>query len=209
MTTDDFLQMIAMGYFPMAEHRKAEGFDFFAPKMRALLPLDLHIPKRLRRKALHFPFQVTVDTSFVDVINACADARDTTWINDDIITLYTRLHHEGHVHSVECWQDGLLVGGLYGISIGGTFCGESMFAHVTDASKIALIHLCARLKYGGYKLLDSQFRNPHLDQFGLYEMPQDDYVTLMQEYLGVDALFPKNTPDEYLMVKQLIKDTEK
>ncbi len=184
MNPDDVLAMYAMGFFPMAEHRKAEGFDFYAPQIRALLPIDLHISKRLRRTARSYPFNLKVNTAFADVIHACADTHDTTWINDDIIALYIHLHEQGYAHSVECWQDNLLVGGLYGLSLGGIFCGESMFSSVTDASKIALIHLCSRLKRGGYTLLDSQFRNPHLDQFGLYEMPQDDYVELVQNHLG-------------------------
>ena len=189
MNPDDVLAMYAMGFFPMAEHRDAEGFDFYAPQIRALLPLDLHIPKRLARLARGYPFVLKTDTAFADVIRCCAAARDTTWINDDIITLYIRLHEQGYAHSVECWQDGRLVGGLYGVSLGGVFCGESMFSSVTNASKVALIHLCSRLKRGGYSLLDSQFRNPHLDQFGLYEMPQGDYVELVDHHMTDNAYF--------------------
>lgn len=177
------------GAFPMAKSRESSGFDFFAPKTRALLPIDLHIPRRLRRTAAQNPFLIKVDTAFKHVIQSCADARDTTWINDDIIALYTELHHQGFAHSVECWSNDTLVGGLYGVSLGGTFCGESMFSTVTDASKIALIYLAAHLKQRGYSLLDSQFRNPHLDQFGLYEIPQEEYVSLMQSHLHDQTVF--------------------
>ena len=184
MNTDDLLDMYAVGYFPMAEHRDDSQVLFYAPKIRALLPIDLHIPRRLKRTALKFPFEITVDTKFEQVICACADVRETTWINDTIINLYTELHYKGFAHSIECWKEGLLVGGLYGVAMGGTFCGESMFSHATDASKIALIHLCSRLKRGGFTILDSQFRNPHLDQFGLYEMSQKDYVAVLQSHLA-------------------------
>lgn len=189
--------MYAMGLFPMAEHREDEGFDFFAPRIRALLPIaQLHVPRRLRRKALQYPFVITVDTAFMQVIESCANRRDTTWINNDIIAQYNGLHADGFAHSVECWQDNKLVGGLYGVSLGGTFCGESMFSHVNDASKIALIHLCARLSRGGYVQLDSQFRNPHLDQFGLYEISQEDYITKMQMHLSDAPLFIQKDYDE-------------
>lgn len=189
MNPDDVLAMYAMGFFPMAEQRKAEGFDFYAPQMRALLPLDLHVPKRLGRFARNYPFKLKIDTCFAGVIQQCAATRDATWINDDIIDVYIRLHQKGQAHSVECWQGESLVGGLYGVSLGGVFCGESMFSGVANASKIALIHLCSRLKRGGYSLLDSQFRNPHLDQFGLYEMPQEDYVELVQKHLTDKVFF--------------------
>lgn len=193
-TIEDLLTAYAQGYFPMADHRTDAGFDLVAPHTRALLPIKhLHIPRRLRRKVGQAPFVITFDTAFDDVIRACANARPDTWINDAIINAFCDLHRRGWAHSVEVWQEGQerqerqerhLVGGLYGLALGSTFCGESMFSTVTDASKIALIHLCARLDRAGFKLLDSQFRNPHLDQFGLYEMPQDDYVALMRAGLA-------------------------
>lgn len=190
MDISGLLDIYAMGFFPMAESREGMEVNFYAPEIRALLPIkDLHVSRRLRRTILQFPFTVKVDTAFQDVITACANARDATWINDTIIETYTKLHEAGYAHSVECWDGGRLIGGLYGVSLGGTFCGESMFSQETNASKIALVHLCARLHRGGYHLLDSQFRNPHLDQFGLYEMPQEDYVQLMQSHLTDKADF--------------------
>ncbi len=206
MTTDELLNMYAMGLFPMAEYREDDGFDFFAPHTRALLPISqLHVPRRLRRKALQYPFVIKVDMAFTEVINACANVRDATWINNDIIAQYNQLHMDGFAHSVECWQEGKLVGGLYGVSLGGTFCGESMFSHVSDASKIALIHLCARLSRGGYIQLDSQFRNPHLDQFGLYEIPQDDYIAKMQNHLSDAPLFIQKDYDERKSVEHFLQ----
>jgi leucyl/phenylalanyl-tRNA--protein transferase len=194
MTAHELLEYYKLGYFPMAKHRDDIGFDIVAPYMRALLPIHtLHVPKRLRRKILQFPFRITVDTAFDQVIKNCAEVarhhESGTWINDDIIALYTELHHLGYAHSIECWDGDRLVGGLYGVVMGSTFCGESMFSLETDASKIALVHLCARLNAQGFKLLDSQFRNPHLDQFGLYEMPQEEYVALMQAGLKDKVVF--------------------
>lgn len=190
MTPFDLLDVYKKGYFPMAEHREDSQTLFYAPETRALLPIkDLHIPKRLKRKMQHVAFEVRIDTAFAEVIQNCADIRDTTWINDEIITAFKNLHDMGVAHSVETWLDGKLVGGLYGLTLGSTFCGESMFSTVTDASKVALIHLCQHLDKQGFKLLDSQFRNPHLDQFGLYEIPQSEYMTLLREGLKDKVTF--------------------
>lgn len=168
----------------MADRRDDPAFSVVEPIKRALLPIkNLHVPKRLKRKVLQFPFKVKIDTAFTDVIESCAVARNDTWINDGIISLFNELHKRGLAHSVECWKDEELVGGLYGLELGGTFCGESMFSNKTDASKIALVHLCARLEKAGFTLLDAQFRNPHLDQFGLYEMDQEEYIVQMQSHL--------------------------
>ena len=181
MTPFELLTVYTQGFFPMAEHREDASFEFYAPHTRALLPIkNLHIPKRLKRKMQHVVYDMRIDTAFSDVIHHCANARPETWINDHIIHLFIQLHDMGIAHSVETWRDGKLVGGLYGLTIGSTFCGESMFSLENDASKIALVHLVQHLDRQGFKLLDSQFRNPHLDQFGLYEIPQEDYVTQMQ-----------------------------
>jgi leucyl/phenylalanyl-tRNA--protein transferase len=186
MTPLELLEVYRLGYFPMAKSRDDDAFDIVAPLTRALLPIEnFHVPKRLKRTISNIPFDIRFDTAFEQVITSCANAKRTTesdtWINDHIISLFLQLHQMGVAHSVECWtRDNQLVGGLYGLTLGSTFCGESMFSHTTDASKIALVHLVARLKANSFKLLDSQFRNPHLDQFGLYEMPQDDYVAKMQ-----------------------------
>lgn len=194
MTPDQILGFYSQGFFPMAEHREDQDFQFYAPYTRALLPIrSLHIPKRLKRKIHKSPFDIRFDTNFAEVIRACANMQRSkesgTWINDRIISLFIDLHELGIAHSVESWKDGRLVGGLYGLALGSTFCGESMFSIESDASKIALVYLCEHLHKQGFKLLDSQFRNPHLDQFGLYEIPQKDYVKLMQAGLGDSVQF--------------------
>lgn len=177
LTPEDLIDLYRIGLFPMAESADDQGFSIVEPRVRALLPIDtLHIPSRLKRTARQHPFEIRIDAAFAAVIEGCATARPETWINHDIRTLFIELHRRGIAHSVECWKDDELVGGLYGLALGQVFCGESMFSRATDASKIALIHLCARLKAGGFKLLDAQFHNPHLDQFGVYQMPQNEYI---------------------------------
>ncbi|OFW89199.1 MAG: leucyl/phenylalanyl-tRNA--protein transferase [Alphaproteobacteria bacterium RIFCSPHIGHO2_02_FULL_46_13] len=185
ITPFDLLDIYKQGFFPMAEHREDKEFQFYAPHTRALLPIkDLHIPKRLKRKMHHVAYDMRIDTAFADVIHHCANVQrskeSNTWINDRIIALFIQLHEMGVAHSVETWRDGKLIGGLYGLTLGSTFCGESMFSIETDASKVALVTLTKHLDKQGFKLLDSQFRNPHLDQFGLYEIPQEEYVEMMQ-----------------------------
>ena len=181
MDSVTLLEIYKQGFFPMAEHREDQDFEFYAPHTRALLPIkNLHIPKRLKRKMQHVAYDMRIDTSFEHVIHHCATRQGETWINDDIIALFIDLHQEGIAHCVETWRDGKLVGGLYGLALGSTFCGESMFSTESDASKVALVHLAQHLDQQGFKLLDSQFRNPHLDQFGLYEIPQEDYVAQMR-----------------------------
>ena len=194
ITPSDLLDIYKQGFFPMAEHREDKEFSFYAPHKRALIPIkDIHIPKRLKRKMQHVPYDMRIDTAFTEVIHNCANvqrSKDTnTWINDGIIALFTQLHKMGIAHSVETWKDGKLIGGLYGLTLGSTFCGESMFSTESDASKVALVALAKHLDKQGFKLLDSQFRNPHLDQFGLYEIPQDEYVMLMQAGLGDEVRF--------------------
>lgn len=194
LTPFDLLDIYKQGFFPMAEHREDQDFQFYAPHTRALLPIKhFHIPKRLSRKIHHVAYDMRMDTAFVDVIHNCANAvrgKDgNTWINDHIIMLFIQLHEMGVAHSVETWKDGKLVGGLYGLTIGSTFCGESMFSLESDASKVALVHLVSHLNTQGFKLLDSQFRNPHLDQFGLYEIPQEEYVEMMQDGLDDKVSF--------------------
>lgn len=182
LTPEDMIDLYRIGLFPMADSADDHGFAVVEPRQRALLPIDgLHIPSRLKRTVRNHPFDVRIDTAFADVMDGCATARPETWINRDIKALFIELHRKGHAHSVECWKDGALVGGLYGLAVGQVFCGESMFSRVTDASKVALIHLCARLYAGGFKRLDAQFHNPHLDQFGVYQMPQDEYVAILKD----------------------------
>ena len=192
--TTDLLNCYRRGVFPMADSRQDMRLFLMDPDMRGVLPLDrFHVPSRLRKTIRKNPFRVTVDTAFNRVIEACAEphpSRPATWINDAILNLYGALHREGHAHSVECWDaEDRLVGGLYGVSLGGAFFGESMFSRATDASKIALVHLVARLKLGGYVLLDAQFHNPHLEQFGLEEIARDAFRSQLWEALRVEADF--------------------
>ena len=192
--THDLLACYRRGVFPMGDARDDPNLFLVDPDMRGILPLDaFHIPKRLQRRIRQEPFRVTADTAFSRVMEMCAesaDGRETTWINSTILNLYSALHREGYAHSIECWDDtGQLVGGLYGVSLGGVFFGESMFSRATDASKIALAYLVARLIEGGYVLLDAQFHNPHLEQFGLVEIPRADFKRRLKVALEVEADF--------------------
>lgn len=176
---DVLLRAYAYGVFPMAETRDDPDLYWIDPERRGILPLDgFHLPRRLKRTVRSQPFEVRIDTAFRDVMLACAESapdREGTWINDRILDLYCELFARGNAHSVECWQSGRLVGGLYGVSLGAAFFGESMFSRETDASKVALVYLVARLIAGGYKLLDTQFVTEHLKQFGTVEIPRDAY----------------------------------
>lgn len=192
--TTDLLNCYRRGVFPMADSREDMRLFLMDPDLRGVLPLErFHIPKRLRKTVRQDPFRVTVDTAFNRVIEACAEphpTRPATWINDPILNLYGALHRKGYAHSVECWtEEGDLVGGLYGVAFGGAFFGESMFSRATDASKVALVHLVARLKIGGFELLDAQFHNPHLEQFGLEEISRDEFRAKLWRALRVNADF--------------------
>jgi leucyl/phenylalanyl-tRNA--protein transferase len=181
-----FLMAYRQAAFPMAEDAHDPAYDFYQPHERALLPIrNLHISRSLMKAVQKPLFTVTVDTAFEDVIAACAapgKGRETSWINAPIRDTFIALHQEGYAHSVECWQNGILVGGLYGLAIGQVFCGESMFSAKSNASKVALVHLCARLYAGGFKILDTQFANPHMRRFGLYEIPHEEY----EEIIGIE-----------------------
>lgn len=192
--TTDLLNCYRRGVFPMADSREDMRLFLMDPDLRGVLPLErFHVPKRLRKTVRQDPFRVTVDTAFNRVIEACAEphpTRPATWINDPILNLYGALHRKGYAHSVECWTEaGDLVGGLYGVALGGAFFGESMFSRATDASKVALVHLVARLKIGGFELLDAQFHNPHLEQFGLEEISRDEFRAKLWRALRVNADF--------------------
>ena len=188
---EELLACYARGVFPMAEARDDPRVFLVEPDLRGVLPLDrFHIPSRLRRTVRGEPFQVRVDTAFAAVLDACAAStpgREDTWINDPIRRLYLELHARGHAHSLECWQDEVLVGGLYGVTLGGAFFGESMFSRARDASKVALVHLAARLRKGGWSLLDAQFLTDHLSQFGAVETPQAAYLRLLKVALKREA----------------------
>jgi leucyl/phenylalanyl-tRNA---protein transferase len=184
-TPEQLLAAYANGYFPMAESRDAKELYWFYPEKRGILPLEhFHVPAKLAKFIKAKSFTVTVNNAFAEVIAACA-AREDTWINDEIITLYNTLYAKGFAHSVECWQEDKLVGGLYGVALAGAFFGESMFSRTTNASKVALVHLVELLKKSGYRLLDTQYVNEHLKQFGIVEIPRKEYLEKLKEALKV------------------------
>jgi leucyl/phenylalanyl-tRNA--protein transferase len=193
LTPQIVLQAYARGIFPMAEHQDDPTVYWIDPESRGLLPLDaFHVPRRLLRTVRGDLFEVRVDSAFAEVVAGCASrgpGRWTTWINDQIVELYCALHDMERAHSVECWRDGELVGGLYGVSLAGAFFGESMFSRASDASKVALVHLVARLKRGGYRLLDTQFVTQHLATFGAIEVSRREYLRLLERALEVKGDF--------------------
>jgi len=193
VTADILLRAYAYGVFPMGESRDDPSLYWVDPQERGIIPLDaFRLPRKLRSTIRKAPFNVTTDRAFRETMEACAmpsDGRPSTWINERILDLYCELHERGHAHSVECWQDDQLVGGLYGVSIGAAYFGESMFSRVTDASKVALVHLVARLRRGGFQLLDTQFVTDHLAQFGAIEIPRDEYRARLAEAISVQADF--------------------
>jgi len=193
LTPEILLRAYSIGLFPMAERRDDPTLYWIDPEKRGILPLDsFHISRRLRRTVRSGRFEVRCDTAFREVMEGCAEAqpgRSETWINREILRLYEELHRMGRAHSVESWRDGTLAGGLYGVALGGAFFGESMFSRETDASKVALVHLIARLKKGGFRLLDTQFVTDHLSQFGAVEIHRDGYRELLASALDVSATF--------------------
>lgn len=190
LTPTMLLRAYRMGAFPMA-HPEAGGAIFWhAPDPRGLLPIeDFHVPGTLAQQVRQERFRVTSDRAFPKVIRACAD-RETTWISKEIIDAYTALHEHGHAHSVECWQEGELAGGLYGVALGGAFFGESMFYRVRNASKVALVHLMRSLRAAGYELLDTQYTTPHLEQFGAFEISHAAYKQRLKQALRADVCWP-------------------
>ncbi len=193
ITPDILLRAYAIGLFPMAEARDDDELFWVDPDRRGVLPLErFHLSRRLHRTVRSGRFEVRCDTAFADVIRACAapsPVRPDSWINERIVALYTDVHAMGFAHSVETWHDGALVGGLYGVSLGGAFFGESMFSRKRDASKVALVHLVARLRLGGYSLLDTQFLTDHLTQFGTEEIPRTAYQELLAEAIPRQGTF--------------------
>lgn len=184
------LRAYCMGVFPMAQGRASGEILWYDPERRGVLPIaGLHVPRRLARTVRQNPFHITFDRDFRGVITACAEARADTWINGEIIEAYAELHRLGFAHSVEAWEGDVLAGGVYGIAIGAAFFGESMFSCRRDASKIALVFLAARLWRQGYALLDTQFVNAHLKQFGVMEIPRDEYRAHLAAALSKDACF--------------------
>lgn len=205
-TADDLLACYRHGVFPMADSRDDERIFLIDPERRGVFPLHaFHVPRRLARTVRSDPFQIRIDTAFERVVAECARVRPDradTWINAPIEGLYRDLFLRGHAHSLECWVGDTLVGGLYGVSLGAAFFGESMFSTARDASKVALIHLVARLRVGGYQLLDAQFMTDHLAQFGAEEVSrpayrrrlaaalarEGDFYRLPSAVVGIDAL---------------------
>lgn len=195
----DLLSCYARGVFPMADAREDERVFLIDPERRGVIPLErFHVSRRLARTVRSEPFELRLDTAFREVVQACAESgpgRTETWINHPIEDLYVRLYELGFAHSVECWQDGELVGGLYGVSLQGAFFGESMFSRRRDASKVALVHLVARLLAGGYRLLDAQFMTSHLTQFGAVEISRLDYHRRLALALSTEAEFQRPGAD--------------
>ncbi len=186
---DLLLRAYSVGVFPMANSREAGDVFWVEPKKRGVLPLDgFHLSKSLAKTLKSGRFTMTADKAFGAVVAACAEStarRPDTWINPDIERAYGELHTRGYAHSIETWEEGRLVGGLYGVRLGAAFFGESMFSRATDASKVALAHLVARLRFGGFKLLDCQFQTDHLQSLGAIEIERADYVVLLDDALGL------------------------
>ena len=200
LTPDMLLAAYANGYFPMALNKDDPELYWFSPEERGVLPLEtFNIPRGLARAMKKHAYIITVDTAFEEVIRACGTLtkeRKETWINQRIFRLYGDLHRMGHCHSVESWQDGRLVGGLYGLRIGAAFFGESMFSRATDASKVALVHLVARLNAGRFSLLDAQFMNPHLETLGATPISKVDYLERLRPATAAAADFQHFDSDQ-------------
>lgn len=188
LSPDILLSAYARGVFPMAD--KAGRIGWYSPDPRAILPLEaFHVPRTLRQRVRQRRFEIRIDTAFEHVIRRCAGRREGTWISQDIIEAYCRLNEMRFAHSVESWRDDQLVGGLYGVALGGAFFGESMFHSATDASKVALVHLVERMRNRGYRLLDVQFITPHLQRLGAIAIPRAEYLGRLVEALHCDCRF--------------------
>ena len=185
---DLVLRAYAMGVFPMAEHRDDSSVFWVEPRQRAILPLDrFHLSRSLRKTIVADRFRITVDTAFEQIIALCAEAADDrpdTWINPAIEGVFVELHRRGFAHSVECWAGERLAGGLYGLALGRSFFGESMVSRARDASKVAIAALVARMKVGGFELLDCQFMTDHLASLGAVEVPRETYLSMLSDALG-------------------------
>lgn len=210
LTPTILLRAYAAGIFPMAESADSTELHWFDPPVRGIIPLDehFHVPKRLKRTLRQRPYDVRLNTAFRQTMQACAapaEDRPTTWINQEIVSLYSTLHWRDHAHSIEIWDDKELVGGLYGVSLGSAFFGESMFSRKTDASKIALVYLVTLLRHCGFTLLDTQFQTEHLSQFGTQEITRANYHHFLQAAVKVPTKLRLPTePDwDHLVVAAL------
>jgi leucyl/phenylalanyl-tRNA---protein transferase len=212
LTPELLLRAYAVGVFPMADSRTSRQLYWLDPEERGILPLErFHVPKRLARTVRQRHFEIHLDRDFAATLDACAEtrpARPDSWINDDIRRIYLGLHEMGVGRSVECWRNGELVGGLYGVALGGAFFGESMFSKARDASKVALVHLVARMVAGGFTLLDTQFITRHLEQFGAVEIPRDEYRKRLASALQTRATLAREiSPDQLLAFLQSTAQT--
>jgi leucyl/phenylalanyl-tRNA---protein transferase len=211
LTPAILLRAYAAGIFPMAESAEDPQLYWVDPERRGVLPLDrFHLPRRLRRTVRNGPFEVRCDTDFAAIIEACAQAtpeRPKTWINAEIMQLYCSLHRMGYAHSIEVLHEGHLVGGLYGVTLGAVFFGESMYSRMNDASKVALAHLVAHLRIGGYELLDTQFMTSHLAQFGGMEITRAAYHRRLDRALAGRGYFPGEPLDGAAVVSVLQSST--
>lgn len=212
ITSDLMLRAYRAGLFPMAEARGSPRLYWLDPEMRGVLPLDgFHLPRRLARTVLSDTFEVSCDMDFAGTIAQCAaraPGREETWINPEIETLFTALHGMGHAHSIEVRSGAALVGGLYGVSIGGVFFGESMFSRVADASKVALVHLVARLRLMRFSLLDTQFNTEHLAQFGTIDIPRADYKARLARAVEQEVAWdpqPEGLREEIVVLRSLAR----
>jgi leucyl/phenylalanyl-tRNA--protein transferase len=200
ITPQVLLRAYSAGIFPMAESAEDNALYWIEPEERGVFPLDgLVISRSLRKRVRRSIFEIRVDTAFSRVIDACAAktaGRKTTWINNRIRSLYIQLHKLGCCHSIEAWRDDKLAGGLYGVRIGAAFFGESMFSRETDASKVALVHLVARLNFGAFQLLDAQFVNPHLQTLGVIAVNKVDYHRMLEAAIDADAAFSAFASDD-------------
>jgi len=195
LTPDLLLQGYAAGIFPMADSRDSPDLHWIDPPQRGVFPLDrFHMARSLRRRIRGAPFTVTFDRDFTGVVRGCAE-RDETWINATIFDLYTALHGAGRAHSVELWEGAVLIGGVYGVTIGAAFFGESMFSRRTDASKVALTYLIDRLRVGGFVLFDTQFLTPHLASLGAIEIPRHRYLRHLAHAIRAPADFASAGPE--------------
>ena len=199
ITPQVLLKAYACGIFPMAESADDPALYWIEPQQRGIMLLDqVHVPRRLARTLRQQVYDIRVDTDFEGVIDGCAASRSgrrTTWINPKIRALYRELYNRGYCHTVEAWQGNRLVGGLYGVALAGAFFGESMFSFARDASKVALMHLCARLIHGGFSLLDTQFMTEHLRQFGTIEIERAEFHTMLEQALAHEADFRRLPAD--------------
>lgn len=196
LTPELVLSAYALGLFPMANDRDDPTVHWIDPIRRGIVPLNrFHVPRRLRKTIRQQRFELRIDHDFGEIIRSCADAtydRPRTWLNDELIEVYIELSRRGHAHSIEVWQDDRLVGGLYGLKLGGAFFGESMFSRERDASKVALVELVARLQSSGFALLDTQFITSHLRQFGAIEISRQAYRMRLQRATAIRCRFPTN-----------------